>query len=63
MILEERLASSTEIARFFNQIPTASIVGFRPEDVEERVGVSAYKIRKGCEAFCRASAKSGICWW
>ena len=51
VIVDERLASSTEIARFFNQIPTATLVGFRPEDVEERVGVSAESIRKAARHF------------
>ena len=51
VIVDERLAGSGEIARFFNQIPTSSLVGFRPEDVEERVGVSAYKIRKAARHF------------
>ena len=31
VIVDERLAGSGEIARFFNQIPTSSLVGFRPE--------------------------------
>ncbi len=51
VIVDERLASSTEISRFFNQIPTASLVGFRPEDVEERVGVSADRIKKAARHF------------
>ena len=51
VIVDERLTGSGEIARFFNQIPTPSLVGFRPEDVEERVGVSAYKIRKAARHF------------
>ena len=51
VIVEERLTGSGEISRFFSQIPTASLVGFRPEDVEERVGISAEKIRKAARRF------------
>ena len=51
VIVDERLTGSGEISPFFSQIPTASMVGFRPEDIEGRLGVSADRIRRAARYF------------
>ncbi len=51
VIVSERLVSSAEISRFFSKIPQPALVGFIPEDVEERIGVSADKIRQAARKF------------
>ena len=46
VIINERLVGSAQIAKFLDKIQPAALYGFAPEDVENTVGVSAYKIRK-----------------
>ena len=46
VIINDRLVGSAQIAKFLDKIPAAALFGYSPEDVENTIGVSAYKIRK-----------------
>lgn len=48
-IINGRLVSSAQIAKFLDKIPAAALFGYAPEDVENTVGVSAYNIRKAAK--------------
>ena len=49
VIINDRLVGSAQIAKFLDKIPSAGLYGFAPEDVENTIGVSAYKIRKAAK--------------
>ena len=61
VIVDERLTGSGEISRFFNQIPTASMVGFRPEDIERATWRICRPDSQGCTLFRGTPTKFGVC--